>query len=121
MATGVERLNTISGFDSPFISFAAKASTGDGDAFMWTRPRSRVSMQVTFTGGAPTVKVYLQGTIDGTNWFTLATFDTGASNASGDIVTSSTHVVMGIRARLETLSGGTAPTVTAVVAGSVLS
>ena len=114
-------LNTISGFDSPQKSLNAATATGAGTAFYSSRPRRVVSMQVSFTGSPSAVKVYLQGTIDGTNWFTIATFDTGASNANGDIVTSSAHVVVGVRANLDTLTAGTSPTVSAVIVGSVLS
>lgn len=111
-------MNMISRIDAPLISLAAATATGAGSAKSWPGPVNNVSMQVSFSGGSPTVKVTLEGTIDGTHWFTLATFDTGASGASGDIVSSATAVVMAARANLVTLTGGTAPTVSAAIVGN---
>jgi hypothetical protein len=121
MTTNPNELSLISGIDPGFTSLAAATATGVGNDAAFSRPRDRISMQVSFTGGSPTVKVQLEGTINGTNWFILATFDTGASGANGDIVTSSTHVVLKARANLVTLSGGSSPTVTAVIVGGVYS
>lgn len=103
------------GVEQSFPSIlAGVASTGRPSNLL--RPRSRVSMQVSFTTGGATVKVQLQGTIDGVNWMNLATFDTGAGSASGDIVTSSSHVVGAVRALAETVSAGTC-TATILAAG----
>lgn len=111
----IQPLNLISGIDGPIPALAAVATTGAGNAYVLSRPRAINSMQVSFTGGSPTVKVYLEGSIDGTNWVTLATFDTGAGDASGAIKTSSSIVVNQVRANVATLSGGTSPTVTATI------
>lgn len=111
--TTVPAQNMISRIDMETISLAAAIATGVGLEKNYPAPVNMISMQVSFTGGAPTVKVELQGTIDRVNWFPVATFDTGASNTSGQIVTSTTHVLLAARANLITLSGGTNPTVTA--------
>lgn len=108
-------LNLISGIDAPLQSLAAATATGAGTAMQLSRPRYNFSMQVSFTGGSPTVKVVMEGSIDGVNWFALATFDTGASGVSGGIVGASSLVVLQVRANLVTLSGGTNPTVTATI------
>ncbi len=70
-------------------------------------------LQVVFTGGSPTVSLTIQGSNDGTNFFTLATFSTAGGDASGDIKFSVDKPVNWIRANLGTLSGGTNPTVSA--------
>lgn len=111
-------LNPISRIDPPAVSLSAVAVTGAGSVQALSRPCKNVSMQVSFTGGSPTVKVNLQGSIDGSNWFTLVSFDTGSSNVSGDVVGAATITVLYLRANVATLSGGTSPTVTATVLGS---
>lgn len=62
--------------------------------------------------------VTLQGTLDGTNYFTLATWDVTAPLASGAIVFAVDKPVRKIRANCTTLSGGTAPTVTAYLSAA---
>lgn len=108
-------LNPISGIDGPQKSLNAANATGAGSVVSFSRPRRNFSMQVSFTGGSPTVKVNLQGTIDGSNWFTITSFDTGAGGANNGIVSAVDVVVLAARANLETLSGGTGPTVTATI------
>ena len=110
--------NTYSEADITFKSLVGAAVTGPGNAWLSSKPRRIVSMQVSYPAGPSAVKVFLEGTIDGVNWFPLATFDTGASGASGDIVTSTTHAVVGVRANLDTLTGG--GFVTATITGTSL-
>jgi hypothetical protein len=99
---------------TPTVSLNAAASAPATGAVAPLRAGcNKSAMQVSFTGGSPTVVVNLKGSIDGTNYFTLATFNT-SGNASGDIVTSSTPVAY-LRADLATLSGGSSPTVTATL------
>lgn len=111
--------NVISGIDVALISLNAVTATGAGLVMALARPRYNLSMQVSFTSNPSSVKVVLEGSIDGVNWFILATFDTGATSLSGDIVTASTVVVLLVRARLVTLTGGTNPTVTATIVPGV--
>ena len=107
--------NPISGIEWAFPSLNAAAATGAGTQVDFSRPRQYISMQVSFTSNPSPVKVTLEGTIDGVNWFTLATFDTGASGRTGDIIDSNTLSVLSARANLITLTGGTTPTVTATI------
>lgn len=109
--------NPISRIDSPFISLAAVTVTGPGAEFGFSQPVRNISMQVVFTSNPSPVKVTLEGTIDGADWFTLATFDTGAGtpNANKDIVYGDNISVIGARANLVTLTGGTTPNVTATI------
>lgn len=74
-------------------------------------------MQVVLTGGPTGGTVTLQGTLDGTNWFALATFTIG-TDASGDIKFAVDTPVQQVRAVLAGLAGGISPTVTAWI-GSV--
>ena len=96
-----------------FVSLAAAAAVAIGGSFQYQLPRSIHTMQVSFTGGSPTVKVAFEGTVDGTNWQQFGLFDTTAGAVSGGIVTISEQPLLAIRANLTTLSGGAAPTVTA--------
>lgn len=96
-----------------FVSLNAANATGPGGSFQYQLPRSIHTMQVSFTGGSPTVQVAFEGTVDGTNWKQFGLFDTGAGGVSGDIVTISEQPLMAIRANLLTLTGGSSPTVTA--------
>lgn len=113
--TDVPAQNKISRIDKEVISLAAATATGAGAHKEYPAPVNMVSMQVSYTGGPSAVKVRLEGTIDRVNWFTIATFDTGASGASGNIVSSTGTVINGARAYLETLTGGEAPTVSAYI------
>lgn len=108
-------LNKISGIDFPFPSLNGATATGAGDVKQFPMPVNVISCQVSYDGGPSAVKVTLEGTIDGTNWFVLSTFDTGASGTSGNIITSSTIVINTARANLQTLTGGTDPTVSAFI------
>lgn len=108
--------NPISGIDKPLTSLNAVLVTGAGAQIDFSRPRRNISMQVVFTSN-PTIKIALEGTIDGTNWFTLATFDTTTGNINKDIIAADFVYVISARANLITLSGGTSPNVSATVFG----
>jgi hypothetical protein len=82
-------------------------------------------LRVDFTGGDPVVVVHLQASSDplevadeDAKWFNVATFSTVSPEGSGRIqLARVSHVrVRRIRAYLQTLNGGFAPTVTARVA-----
>lgn len=108
--------NPISGIDRPLVSLDAAVGVIAGSQIDFSRPRRNISMQVSFTSN-PTVKVNLEGTIDGINWFILSVFDTGAGGLNGGIIYADFVYVISARANLITLSGGTSPTVTATVLG----
>lgn len=99
------------------LSLSAVTSTGTGTAINLRGARSTICCQVSLTGAPSQVVVTIEGTIDGTNWKTLATFDvTNNSNASGDIIRNTGIAVLQARAHLTTLTGGTSPTVSATIA-----
>lgn len=99
-----------------FTSLNAAAATGAGIANEMFGPRNIHTMQVIVTGAPSAAVVNLEGSADGgTTWGKLATFDLTAGNISGDFVTASDASVNRIRANLSTLTGGTSPTVTAII------
>jgi len=112
-----EYFDIFSGRDTKFAALAGATVTGPSLGWLTTKPRRVVSMQVSYTGFS-VVKVALEGTIDGTNWYPLALFDTGAASVSGDIVSGSSHAVLAVRANALTLTG--AGTVTAAITGTSL-
>jgi hypothetical protein len=91
---------------------SAVAATGAGAAKDFDCGFANHGFQVVLTGSPVLAVVALQGSLDGTNWVTLGTWDK-AVRASGDIVFVSGKPVSRVRANVTTLSGGTAPTVTA--------
>jgi len=107
-----------------FKSIAAAAATGAGVSSHLGLPMPIHSMQVVTTGVPTGCVVDLEGSLDGTNWFLLVRWDITVQ-ANKEFVTASAFagtnlrafpVVSYVRANLTTLSGGTAPTVTATIA-----
>jgi hypothetical protein len=93
----------------------AVTAIGAGAAVILDPPRRSFGLQVTHTGGPTVVVVSLDGSIDGTNWFSLGSWST---LTFGDIVFIVDKVVTQIRGNLTVLTGGTSPTVTAWVAAA---
>lgn len=98
-------LAPITGIDPPFKALVGATATGAGSAFLFSRPRTVVSMQVSYVT-ASAVKVVAEGSFDDVNWFTIATFDTGAGGTNGAIVTSNGPICTKVRANVQTLDGG---------------
>ena len=93
----------------PFVALSAATATGASGGVDLTWCASNASIILTVTGAPTAVSVNLEGSLDGTNWVVLKTL-----TAAG--VGSSTGVpVRFIRANLTTLTGGTTPTVTALL------
>lgn len=75
------------------------------------------SMTTVVTGSPVSFTVVLEGTVDGTNWFTLIT----TTNVAGESQFSGTSVPFSnLRARCTAVSGGTSPTIN-VYAGAYAS
>ncbi len=93
-----------------FELLAGATATGPSSAQMFDSPRQlgNASMQVTYTGLPSNVDVHLEGTLDGVNWTEILGFP---FQPSGTIQAAGVDTIMGIRANLITLTGGTAPTV----------
>lgn len=96
---------------SGFTSISAAASNGVGASTPAPPQFPYYSIQCVVSGGSATI-VLLEGTLNGTNWFKLATWTLG-TQSSGDIVTSSPCVVSAVRANYSSGSG----TVTAYISG----
>lgn len=100
-------------------SLDAVTATGEGTAASFGgHVRSTHAIQVSATGSPTGLVVKLQGSLNGTNWFTLATWDITAPLASGDMLFVTGKPVNQVRADCTTLSGGTSPTVSAWVSSA---
>ncbi len=109
-------INSLSG-----LSLNAVTATGSGAVFSWGEPKTVAGMQVSVTGSPTNFNMNLEGTIDGTNFFTLVSASisslvvwAGGGGTGGSI--NSMPPVTGVRANLTSISGGTSPTFTATVA-----
>lgn len=106
------------------ISLIAASATGPGQTITFDVPKSLSGMQVTVTGSPSDARVDLEGTIDGVNFVRLASWEL-VSNGDGGIVwgtptfaSSAGAVVTALRANLTSITGGSNPTVTAVLAAA---
>jgi len=100
----------------------AADSTGAGSAFNMhrdadydvTKNSQKMNGQVTITdtGAATQITVAIEGTLDGTNWFTILVQD--VTLAGGKCLLPNINLRQ-IRANLLTLTAGTAPTVTVIL------
>ena len=93
-------------------SLSAVTATGAGSTIDFGVPVRTATLQTVVTGSPTTVACTLQGSNDGSNWVTLAT----STSTTGDAQYSVDKPFRFLRANLGTLTGGTAPTVTAWVA-----
>lgn len=94
-------------------SLNAATATGAGTDFDFGGIFASWTVQGVITG-APTGLVFkVEGSLDGTNWFDLVT---NSGNAGGGYSVTGKPARYA-RANLTTLTGGTAPTVTAYIAG----
>jgi hypothetical protein len=112
----------------PFTALASASSTGPGAVVDLNGTSNEFSMFVVTSGSPSAAEVQLEGSHDGVNWFDLPV---AISAITGNV--ASTEFTNGqvesylpgaqvkpfaryVRANLETLTGGTSPTVTATVA-----
>lgn len=107
-------LATSSG-SGPYTSLNAATATGPGAVTDLGVVRSVHTMQTTVTGAPTGVNVNLEGSLSSTGpWLVLV----ASTSTTGDVQTASNKAVRYIRANLTTLTGGTAPTVTALIASA---
>lgn len=101
-------------------SLDAVASTGPGSELNFDSPRyfGVVSLQVFFTGSPSDVEVNLEGTLDGVTWNSMGNWHSPEN--PGLIASIGVSPVLGLRANLVSLTGGTSPTVTALIATAPL-
>jgi methyl coenzyme M reductase beta subunit len=94
------------------VSLNAATGTGAGDSFgflpfLGGGIPGTYSWDIIITGGPSAVTVNLEGSDDGTNWFTVDT-STSTSSALRHVVDKPVRF---LRANLATLTGGSSPTV----------
>ncbi len=94
---------------SPWLDAVGTNQTTDPEEVTGT---SRYGLQASVTGGPSSLGIALQGSINGTNWITLATLSAAGTTWSNP---ESAGPVRYIRLDLYSLSGGSSPTVTASV------
>lgn len=85
-----------------YESLKAAAATGVGTAVSMPDNAGNAALQVNFTGFSA-VTVTLEGTIDGVNYFTLATFTQALG--TGGIVFITGKLVVAVRANATVLTG----------------
>lgn len=93
----------------------AATAVGAGNPIFFDEPKTTFGVQVTTTGSPASFSARIEGTIDGVNFVWIGTTYT----ATGLQASTSTGLpVIGIRANLTALSGGTSPMVTLTAAAA---
>jgi len=87
-------------------------AAGAGATEALTSPLSTFTMQTVVTGAPTAVSVTLEGSLDGSNWTTIAT----STSTTGDQQYAVDKPQTYVRANLGTLTGGTSPVVTVYLA-----
>jgi len=97
----------------------AVTSTGAGPAKHFSKLIDKHILQVTTTGNPTAVTITLEGSLDGTNFFTVAThaFVAADITADGAMFFDVDKPLLHVRVNLTVLTNGTAPTVTAIYEG----
>lgn len=109
-ATTANRLSVATGA-GVMTSLNAVAATGNGTSFNLGTTHKDFGFQVTTTGSPTTIAVQLQGSLDGANWSNIG----NSQSAAGLYAVSPSAPCTWVRAQLNTLSGGSSPTVTVLV------
>jgi hypothetical protein len=93
---------------APAVSFTAKSTTGAGTALDGLSVRSAAVLVVSTSAGVSAGSVALQGSLDGTNWFSLGSaVTTSAASTTTQVVVSSAFSRY-VRANVATaITGGT--------------
>lgn len=93
-------------------ALAAVTANGSSTAIDLVTPYRTHTLQTVVTGAPTSLSVTLEGSLNGTNWVVLAT----STSTTGDAQFAVDKPVRYVRATLSALTGGTAPTVTALIA-----
>jgi hypothetical protein len=92
-------------------SLNAVTATGNGTAFNLGTCHKDFGFQITTTGAPTAIAVQIQGSLDGANWSNIG----NSQSAAGLYAVSPSAPCTWVRAQLNTLTGGTTPTVTVLV------
>lgn len=115
MALGANGTLPTSSGSGPTTSLNAATATGPGTVVDLGVVRSSHTMQTTVTGAPASVSVNLEGSLAAAGpWAVLA----NSTSTTGDVQTATGKAVRYVRANLVTLTGGTSPTVTALIASA---
>lgn len=98
---------------APLKSLNAVTAPGNGITFDVQKARSDWEVQITTTGSPASFACHLEGAIDGVTFVTVGSSITATGLTA---VTSNTPLTQ-VRLVLDSLTGGTAPTVTGVIVG----
>ncbi len=98
-------------------SLAAASATGAGTSQYWGAVKASHALQVILGGTAPatTVNVNLEGSLDGVHWTVIGSWSLAGGQTSGETVWFTGKAAIFTRANLTSMSGGTAPTCTAII------
>lgn len=103
---------------APTTSLNAASSTGAGASVDIGSPRRMLTMQCIVTGSPSAAVVNLEASLDNVNFTALGQWSLTGGQATGGMISVAGHVVEFARANLLTLSGGSSPTVTALIASA---
>lgn len=114
---------------SVFTSLSGATSVGAGTSKIFDELQTIVSMQISWTGEdvGQTLSgiVNLEGSLDGTTWSKIGYANVGGATYSSAFCQINSGIeftltfpipMLGLRANLVSLTGGTSPTVTAIIA-----
>lgn len=124
-SASVRTLSTLAGVPSvsanprPLQNLNAITSPASGSQIDVGTVFSKWALQVTVTGTPVTCVVILEGSLDGSANYTTLTTWTLTPQVSGETIWVQDKLSRYVRTRLTTLTGGTAPAVSASVAGGV--
>lgn len=104
---------------APVTALNAVTATGASTAVDLGVVRTAFAMQTVVTGSPTGVTVNLEGSLDGSHWATIvsSTSTTGDYKSAGQ-ASATAPCFRYIRANLTTLTAGTSPTVTAIIAAA---
>lgn len=100
----------------PRKALDAATAVGPGEPIDLEGVFGTYSLVVSTIGSPTSARVDLQGSFDGIDWFATGVSVTTTTTGHGSVADS--HLWRFLRANLITLTGGSAPTVTALVASA---
>jgi hypothetical protein len=97
------------------VSLNAATALGPGSAVVFDTPKTGVSFQIVPAGNS-TFVVGLEGSLDGINFTNIG--ETSPAGSASQIITYNSGAIIAARANLISISGGTNPTVTVIIAAA---
>lgn len=97
----------------PFVSLNAVTATGNGNSVNFGHAYDDWMVQIETTGAPASISVDFQGCLDGVNFHKI-----GASITATGLTVFATQPLVAARLVLNTLTGGTSPTVSGTLAAA---